>query len=389
MSIPCRETETARSAPNQALVGVPGSRGRLATPALVLDLDRLEGNIAAMAGYCRTAGLALRPHAKTHKSVAIARAQVAAGAIGIACATLGEAECMVEGEIAGVLLTSPAVGAGRVERLVALNGRAKGLLAVADHPDNVDAIAKAAEAEGRPVALLVDFDIGLHRTGAASIEAAVALAERIARANSLRFAGVQAYAGQLQHVPDYAERLAKSRQQHERLRALVEALIQRRLAPAVVSGGGTGTHDIDARARAFGELQAGSYVFMDVDYDRITLREAANRPPFENALFVQTTVVSANAPGFVTTDAGLKRFATDGPKPAIAAGAPSGATYRYQGDEHGAVVFAAPGDSLPLGAVVSCVVPHCDPTVNLYDHYHCVRGDTLVDIWPVDARGAI
>ncbi|HUN51943.1 MAG TPA: alanine racemase, partial [Candidatus Sulfotelmatobacter sp.] len=235
---------------------------------------------------------------------------------------------------------------------------------------------------------LVDFDIGLHRTGAASVADAVALAKGIAAAPSLRFAGVQAYAGQLQHVADYAEREKLARQQHARLAELIEALRRAGLPPPAISGGGTGTHDIDAGARVFTELQAGSYIFMDVDYDRIQLRPGANRQPFENALFVQTSVVSANAAGFVTTDAGLKRFATDGPKPVLATGAPAGATYRFQGDEHGAVVFAEAGQTLPLGAVLACVVPHCDPTVNLYDHYHCVRGDRLVDIWPVDARGA-
>jgi D-serine deaminase-like pyridoxal phosphate-dependent protein len=373
---------------NRTLIGESGSRARLTTPALVLDLDRLEQNIAAMATHCRQVGWMLRPHAKTHKSVAIARLQLAAGAVGISCATLGEAEVMVDGGITGVLITSPVVGAARIERLIALNARAADLMAVVDHPDNLTSLAAAAAA-AQPLTLLVDFDIGLRRTGAATVADAIVLAKRIASASSLRFAGVQAYAGQLQHVVDYAEREKLAQIQHARLAELAAALRTEGLAPAIVSGGGTGTHDIDHGSRSFTELQAGSYIFMDVDYGRIQLRAGANRPPFENALFVQTSVVSANAAGFVTTDAGLKRFATDGPKPVIAAGAPPGASYRYQGDEHGAVVFVDADQTLPLGAVVSCVVPHCDPTVNLYDWYHCVRGDRLVDIWPVDARGAM
>jgi 3-hydroxy-D-aspartate aldolase len=377
------------------LIGVVGGRARLTTPALLLDLDRLEQNIAAMAAHCRQVGVALRPHAKTHKSVAIARLQVAAGARGIACATLGEAEVMVDGGITGVLVTSPVMGGARIERLIALNARAEGLMAVVDHPQNLAELAAAAHgairAGGPPLQLLVDFDIGLHRTGAANVEDALFLARGIAALpeQELRFAGVQAYAGQLQHVADYAEREKLAHVQHARLAELIAALRSEGLPPYLVSGGGTGTHDIDASSQTFTELQAGSYVFMDVDYGRIQLRSGANRPPFENALFVQTSVVSINAPGFVTTDAGLKRFATDGPKPVIAAGAPRGATYRYQGDEHGAVVFAEAGQTLPLGAMISCVVPHCDPTVNLYDWYHCVRSDRLVDLWPVDARGAM
>jgi len=295
------------ASPNSALIGLAGSRGRLTTPALVLDLDRLDRNIAAMAACCRQTGLALRPHAKTHKSVAIARLQIEAGAIGVSCATLGEAEVMVGGGISGVLVTSPVIGEARVRRLIDLNKRATGLMAVVDHPQNLAELAAAAHAAVRsgapPLSLLVDFDIGLHRTGAASIEDALFLARGIAAEpeRELRFAGVQAYAGQLQHVADYAEREKLARLQHARLGELVAALRAAGLAPAAITGAGTGTHDIDSRDAPFTELQAGSYVFMDVDYDRVQLRPGANRPPFENALFVQTSVVSANASGLPPT----------------------------------------------------------------------------------------
>jgi len=375
--------------PNQSLIGEPQSRYRLMTPALVLDLDRLEQNIAAMAAHCRRVGVALRPHAKTHKSVTIAGMQLAAGAVGISCATLGEAEAMAAGGIGQLLLTSPVIGEAKLARLAALNKHCAALLVVADNPENLPGLAAAGAASGRQLAVLVDFDIGLHRTGTANLEAALALAEQISITPGLAFAGLQAYAGQLQHVEDYARRRELARVQYGKLAGLRRALAQRGLPPGITTGGGTGTYEIDALEAVFSELQAGSYVFMDVDYDRIQLRAHANARPFENALLVRTSVVSTNARGFVTTDAGLKRFATDGPLPVIAAGAPPGATYRFQGDEHGAVVFVDPAQRLALGAGVECVVPHCDPTVNLYAHYHCVRGERLVDIWPVDARGAI
>ncbi len=341
-----------------------------------------------MATHCRRVGLALRPHAKTHKSVRIARMQMEAGASGICCATIGEAEVMAKAAVAGVLVTSPVVQAANIERLIRLAAGARGLMAVVDHPDNLAAIASRAAAAGTSIQLLVDFDIGLGRTGAATASDVVALAHRIRDGAGVEFAGVQGYAGHLQHIESFASRADLAAAQAAKLAEVVAALTQAGMKPGIVSGGGTGTHDLDYRSGVFTELQAGSYTVMDVEYADVELRAGAAAAPFEPALFVRTTVVSANAPGMVTTDAGLKRFATDGPKPRIACGAPAGAVYAFSGDEHGCVVFADASQSLPIGAALECVVPHCDPTVNLYDHYHCVRGDTLVDIWPVDARGA-
>jgi D-serine deaminase-like pyridoxal phosphate-dependent protein len=372
--------------PDAHLIGRPGSRARLSTPALLLDLDALERNIAAMAAHCRDLGIALRPHAKTHKSVAISRLQVEAGALGICCATLAEAEVIAGAGVAGVLVTSPVVTAAKIERLMALNGRARGLMAVADDAGNLARLAKAAGGAGKTLKVLVDLDIGLARTGAAGVDDAVALARQAAEAPALEFMGLQAYAGHLQQIADLEERRQASARALAPLAELKERLTALGLEPRVVSGGGTGTHDIDPAAGLFSELQAGSYAVMDVQYNAVALKPAAN--PFETALFVQTAVISANHPGFVTTDAGLKRFATDGPAPTIASGAPKGARYGFAGDEHGRVTFAAPGERLALGDLIECVTPHCDPTINLYDRYHCLRGDTLVDIWPVDARGA-
>jgi 3-hydroxy-D-aspartate aldolase len=373
--------------PNDHLIGEPGSRDRLSTPALIVDLDALERNIEAMAAYCRTAGVALRPHCKTHKSARVARMQMDAGAVGICAVTLGEAEMLVDAGIPGVLITSPVIAA-KAGRLAALNARADGLMVVVDNTSNVDELAAAAQGSGAPLTVVVDFDVGTHRTGVADADGALALAERIAGSNVLDYGGVQAYAGHLQHVVDYGERRTKAMEQTERIVNLGERLEAAGLAPPVVTGAGTGTHDIDARSGVFTEMQAGSYVFTDVDYARVALRDGAARP-FDAALFVQTTVVSANTPGQATTDAGLKRFATDGPDPVPVRGAPDGAIYRFMGDEHGAVVFSEPSQVLAVGDVVECLTPHCDPTVNLWDLYHLVRGDTLVDIWPVDARGAI
>jgi 3-hydroxy-D-aspartate aldolase len=377
---------TRSDSPNFPLIGAAGSRHRLVTPCLVLDLDLLEANLAAMAAHCRRVGLALRPHAKTHKSVSLAQRQVEAGAVGICCATIGEAEVMAHAGLPGVLITSPVVQPANVARLVGLHRSGNDVMVVADDPGNVAAIARAAETAGLVVRVLVDFDIGLGRTGCATAEDAVALARLVRDSPGVEFAGLQGYAGHLQHIESFAARRDLDGTQTDALASVVRAFEREGMKPPIVTGGGTGTHDLDHQAGVFTELQAGSYAVMDVEYADVELVEG--RSPFSAALFVRTTVVSANARGMVTTDGGLKRFATDGPKPRIARGAPEGAIYAFSGDEHGCVVFADSSQSLPVGSALECIVPHCDPTVNLYDHYHCVRGNDLVDIWQVDARGA-
>ena len=373
--------------PNAPLIGVAGSRFRLDTPALLIDRDALARNIAAMAAHALGLGIALRPHAKTHKSLAVARRQVAAGALGICCATLGEAEVMVRGDIPGVHITSPQVTEAKIARLVALNAAPhRGLSVVVDHPANLAALDRAARDAGQTLDVLVDFEAGLGRTGVASEEALGSLARAAAAAEGLALRGIQSYSGNLQHIPVRAERRAGALRQVERLGAMVGRLRAGGIAVPIVTGGGTGTFDLDPEGRVFTELQVGSYVFMDVQY-RQALADGRNAPPFETALFVSTAVVSVNAAGSVTTDAGLKCFATDGPAPEPSAGAPAGSRYEFFGDEHGRLVLPAGADKPPLGARLECVTPHCDPTVNLHDLYHVVAGDTLVEIWPVDARG--
>jgi D-serine deaminase-like pyridoxal phosphate-dependent protein len=345
----------------------------------------LEENIARMAGFCEVENISLRPHAKSHKSIEICRRQIAAGAVGICCATLGEAEVMAAGGIANILITSPVAGRAKIGRLLAVNTIIPDLIAVSDHPDNVAALNAAAAAVDETLKLLVDLDIGQKRTGVTSVEAAVDLARQIDTAPFLEFAGVQAYGGHLQHIPDYAARAAAAEEASTRLRDVVEALETAGLEPAIVTGAGTGTFEIETKRGLYNELQAGSYVFMDVEYaDEALWPDGGSL--FDAGLFVQTTVISANRPGQATTDAGLKAFATDGPLPIIAQGGPAGAAYKFTGDEFGCVILPS-GEDLALGSVVECVAPHCDPTVNLYDHYHCVRGDTLMEIWPIDARG--
>ncbi len=374
--------------PNAGLIGRKGSRDDLATPAILLDLDVFERNMQTLARLCAEAGLALRPHGKTHKCSKIAALQVENGACGICCATVHEAEAMVRAGIPGVLITSPVIGEIKIARLLALARTAPDLMVVVDHPANARDLDAAAGAAGVGLSVLVDVDIGMARTGVASAEDAVALAGQVAAAANLSYCGIQAYSGRVQHIEAFDERAATYGAQLARLEAVRRALVEAGLPPAIVSGGGTGTFAIDRARKLFTEHQAGSYIFMDVEYNQVELFPDGERP-FATGLFVLTTVVSANAAGFVTVDGGYKCFATDGPEPQIWSGAPDGAVYKYFGDEHGRIVFAHPDDRLEVGAKVALVTPHCDPTINLHDYYHCLRGQTLADIWPIDARGAL
>ena len=252
---------------HRPLIGQQGSRAALNTPALVIDRDALDGNITAMAAFAKANGLKLRPHAKTHKSVDIARLQMAAGALGVCCAKLGEAEALAGQGINAILITSPVVTPQAIARLTALHERIGDLMVVADNPENVAALAAATKDSSRPLPMLVDIDPGIRRTGVASPEAAVALAQAISAAPSLTFAGVQYYCGAQQHIEKYEERRASIAERTDYLRSVIDQLKAADLAPPIVSGGGTGTHHIDAALGAFTELQVGSYVFMDRQYE--------------------------------------------------------------------------------------------------------------------------
>jgi len=370
---------------NQSLIGTPGSRAKLATPALVVDIDALERNIAKMAVFARARGVKLRPHAKTHKSSEIARRQIEGGALGVCVAKLGEAEALADAGIESLLITSPVVTEGGIARLTALNARVDELIAVTDNAEVAKRLAEAAAQAGKPLKILVDIDPGLGRTGIQP-DRAPPLVEQVAKARGLEYLGLQCYAGQVQHMESPNERRDASLSVMKELAGLRDLLSSRGFRPTIVSGGGTGTFDIDPDAKTLTELQVGSYVFMDKQYNEVWEKPGA-RPPFEVSLYVQTTVISANRDGLATTDAGFKAFATDAGPPVIASGAPDGATYFFFGDEQGGIFYNAAGGKLVPGDVIACVVPHCDPTVNLYDRYHAVRGDTLEAIWPIEARG--
>jgi D-serine deaminase-like pyridoxal phosphate-dependent protein len=372
--------------PNQHLVGEENSRQKLMTPALVIDIEAAEQNIATMATWAADGQLRLRPHAKSHKSPDIAKRQIAAGAVGQCCASILEAEVLAAAGIPGLLITT-AMAPNKAGRLAALRAGGADVTAVVDSVPLFNAYAAAAEAAGTVLPIMIDLDVGLGRTGTSDPNEAVEIARLASAHDSTEYTGVQGYMGHLQHIQMIEDRRSQLVPPTDALAAHVQALREANLAPGVVTGGGTGTHRLDAEKAVLGEIQAGSYVFMDVDYNVVD-QTPDGTPIFASALFVQCSVVNVNHPEYAVTDAGLKSFATDGPLPEIARGAPDGSSYRYKGDEHGAIFYPdGVRNALDLGAKAECVVPHCDPNVNLFDHYHVVRGETLVDIWPVAARG--
>ena len=366
---------------SRALVGQPGSRARIPTPALVVDLAALERNIARMAARAQAAGVALRPHAKTHKSAFIAHRQLAAGAVGICCAKLGEAEALAAEGVRGLLITSPIVGPTNAARAAALARLEPELTLALDHPDQVDVLAEAATRAGVTLSIVIDVDVGLGRTGVSGPAHAVAMAERIAASPALRLKGVQGYGGHWQHRPGADKRLAAVTNGMARLTAVIDALRAAGHAVELVTGGGTGTVSADTTLGVFNELQTGSYIFMDLQY-RDALG-ADDDGAFEHSLFVQSRVISMNQPDWVTIDAGLKALSTEGPLP-VPAGDRWG-DYAFFGDEHGRLMRPPSGPPVQLGERVDLVPPHCDPTVDRYDIMHLIRGDVLVEVVPIEA----
>jgi D-serine deaminase-like pyridoxal phosphate-dependent protein len=367
--------------PNVGLIGKPGSLNELMTPALVLDLDAFERNVGAYQREISTHGLKARPHAKSHKCAEIARRQIAAGSVGISTATLREAEALAEKGINDILITSPIVGLLKRERMLQLLERDIALTIVVDNPEQVP-----SPSASHVLNILIDIDLGMGRTGIRDVDSALRLMDTVSNTKGLSWRGLQAYSGKVQHIADFSERSATYSAQLRLLVDIVTALDKRGLTPATVSGGGTGTLAIDCREGILTEHQAGSYIFMDVEYNAVSLGGSAT---FATSLFVQSTVVSSNVRGQATIDAGLKSFAADGPMPKVAAGAPSGTTYTFFGDEHGLLTFPEVTCLLPVGSVVKLETPHCDPTVNLHDYLHVAQGDTLIDIWMIEGRGVL
>lgn len=354
------------------------------TPALLLELDPFEANLRKLAESLAGRAVKVRPHAKSHKCPQIAMRQIALGAVGVCCQKVSEAEALVEGGVADVLIANEVVGPVKLTRLAAL-AREAHIAVCADNPGNVKALDAAAREYGVTLDVLVEINVGANRCGVEPGEPAVKLAKQIASCASLRFGGLQAYHGSAQHLRKVTERRAAIEGAVARVKETRECLAQAGIPCPKVTGAGTGTYLFEAASSVYDELQPGSYIFMDADYARNDWTESGI-PRFEHSLFVWTTVMSRTTAERAIVDAGLKASSIDSGMPRIADGGP--AEYVKASDEHGVIqVNGAPGYA--VGDKLKLIPGHCDPTVNLYDHYICIRNGRVVAIWPITARGAV
>lgn len=353
------------------------------TPALLVDLDALEDNLVRVHARILQAGLTVRPHGKAHKSPAIAHKQIGAGAHGICCQKVSEAEVFVKAGIQNVLITNQIVGMRKVDRLAALAGKAHIGVCV-DHPIQVEQIGDAVVKEGTYIDVLVEVDIGHGRCGVGSAFEAIDLARTIQQYHPhLRFVGIHAFRGSAQHMRLPQERAAAVTAAVGKVRNIVQELEAAGFACTTITGGGTGTYMHEADSSLYTEVQPGSYVLMDTDYAANKLD--AGSTPLQHALFGLCTVISVQA-GHAVLDGGLKAFAVDQGLPRIQL---QGWSVKTLSDEHTVIVPDKTAEPLQVGDKVRLIPSHCDPTVNLHDWLIAFRGTTVEDVWPVAARGAL
>jgi D-serine deaminase-like pyridoxal phosphate-dependent protein len=364
---------------------IGASIAEIETPALVIDLDAFERNLAKMAEFAKASGVRLRPHAKTHKSTPIALRQIARGAVGQCVQKVGEAEVLVRGGVKDVLVSNQVVGEKKLIRLAALAGEATVAMCF-DAEEQVDAASRVARDFGVEIGGLVEIEVGMERCGVAPGPDALALAQRIADAPNLRFRGLQAYHGRAQHLPAYQERAQAIASAIEKAGETRQALAQAGLACEIVGGAGTGTFAIEAASGVYNELQVGSYIFMDTEYARIFGRDGQRYAEFEHSLFVLASVISVPTPERAIVDAGLKSYSAERGPPWVHDR--SNVEVIGVSDEHGKLKVGPGARRISLGEKVWLIPGHCDPTVNLHDWYVGIRNGRVATLWPIGARGA-
>jgi D-serine deaminase-like pyridoxal phosphate-dependent protein len=384
----------------KALIGQPVAA--IDTPALVVDLDAMDRNLVTMAKFARQHKIRLRPHAKMHKSAEIAKLQMAGGAVGVCVQKTAEAEALMAGGVYNIFITNEVISPLKLARVAVMARTAAaqgGKLAIC--VDSIEGInrlaismneARAATGVATIIDVFIEINVGQNRCGVLPGPAAATLALEIRKHPALNFAGLQAYHGKAQHLRGTVER-------RDAIRASVQAAVQTQqlieaegIKVGLVTGAGTGSVALEAASGVYGELQAGSYLFMDADYAANQLDPA--QPRFEHALFVKTQVISTH-PTHAVCDAGHKSHAIDSGMPLVHAfDAKRQLEYFNGGDEHG-ILRPAPGsEKLPaLGSLLWLIPGHCDPTVNLYNALIGVRGGlrkgTVERIIKVDGRGAL
>jgi len=362
---------------NEPSVGT--HKEQLDTPILLVDLDVMESNIERMARYFRKTSAELRPHTKTHKTPILAHKQISAGAIGITCAKLGEAEVMIASGIKDVLIANEIVPYQKIVRLVNLAKHANPMVAV-DDPHNVDDLSQAAQSNNVNLRVLVEVDIGMKRCGVQPGKPALKLAQKLVKSKNLLFAGLIGYEGHTVTIPDFEKRKYEAEKALSLLIETRELIEQNGLEVGIMSGGGTGTYNITGQFPGMTEVQAGSYIFMDSHYRKV-LKD------FDCALTILTTVISKPNRDTVIIDAGLKTATTELGMPELK-DLPE-AELVHLSEEHSKLDMSKSDANLKPGDKIELIPSHCCTTVNLHDKLYGIRNGTLEAIWDIEGRGKI
>ena len=356
------------------------------TPCLILDLDALERNIAKMGAYAKAHGMRHRSHGKMHKSVDVQKLQESlGGAAGVCCQKVSEAEVFARGGIRDILVSNEVRDAAKIDRLARLPKYGARIIVCVDDLANVAELSAAAVRHDTRLEVFVEIDCGAGRCGVRTAPEVVEIARAVAAAPNLKFTGIQAYQGAMQHMDSYDDRKAKLDAAIAQVKEAVAALKAAGLEPELVSGGGTGSYYFESGSGVYNELQCGSYAFMDADYGRIKDRDGnrIDRGEWENALFILTSVMSHAKPHLAVVDAGLKAQSVDSGLPVVFGR--DDVTYIKCSDEHG--VVEDPQGVLAINEKLRLVPGHCDPTCNVHDWYVGVRNGRVESVWPVSARG--
>ena len=361
------------------------SKWDLDTPALCVDLDRMEQNIKFVHAALQGTGVGIRPHIKTHKCPEIAKMQIAAGAVGVCAAKLSESEVMLKNGIAEVLMTGVNVTAPKIQKAMALRKKYPGFIQAIDNPQNAQDLQNAAKAAGIIADVAIDIDV-MKRSGVISGAPALALVQLVAKLPNLRFRGLLAYDGGVQHVTGFQKRREKALKNFEPAVMTCELVKKAGINVEIFSGGGTGTYNIMTEVPGFTDVQVGSYLFMDCQY--IEIGGAKNETEFDDfapSLTVMSTIINANHPGRLVTDSGSKSLTINRPNPFVI-GEP-GFSYDAGSDEYGTATFESASKTYKVGDRLELIVPHCDPVVNLYDFMYGIRKNKVESVLPILARG--
>ncbi|MGX9352657.1 3-hydroxy-D-aspartate aldolase BhcC [Shimia sp. W99] len=356
------------------------------TPALVLDLDALERNIKKMGDYAKAHGMRHRVHGKMHKSVDVAKLQEElGGAVGVCCQKVSEAEVFARGGIKDILVSNQVRDPAKIDRLARLPKFGSRTIVCVDDIDNVAELSAAAAKHGTEIEVFIEIDCGAGRCGVTTTPEVAAIAKAVEAADNLKFSGIQAYQGAMQHLDSYEERKEKLDVAIAMVQDAVDGLKTEGITCELVSGGGTGSYYFESNSGVYNELQCGSYAFMDADYGRILDKDGnrIDQGEWENAFFILTSVMSHAKADKAIVDAGLKAQSVDSGLPVVFGR--DDIEYIKCSDEHGVVMD--PNGVLKVNDKLRLVPGHCDPTANVHDWYVGVRNGKVETVWPVSARG--